>query len=174
MLEILVHNAASQILKHNNKIQRTPPAPLISIVGHFNMELLTANTGEFFSLHWQSQKLGDPPAWKKWEPFLFGSVPNRELGGCYALFAGDKLIYVGLGVSRGGGIYPECGISRRLMSHVYCSAPERGSGWSRLRKKWTHVSEIRTIGFSSATVYLAPALENYLIRAIPELSNARV
>ncbi len=66
MLEILVHNAASQIVKHNKKIQRTPPAPLISIVGHFNMDLLTANTGEFFSLHWQSQKLRDPPAWKKW------------------------------------------------------------------------------------------------------------
>lgn len=138
------------------------------------MDLLTENTSKFFSLHWQSQELGEPPAWKKWEPFLFGSVPNHDLGGCYALFANDKLVYVGLGVSRGGGLYPESGISRRLMSHVYCSDRARGPRWSRLRDKWNHVTEVRTIGFSSEIVYLAPALENYLIRAIPDLSNGRV
>ncbi len=138
------------------------------------MDQLIEITNRFFSLHWQDQILGDPPAWKTWEPFLFGSVPNYDRGGCYALFTGDKLIYVGLGVSRGGGLYPESGISRRLMSHVYCSDRPRGPQWSRLRDKWAHVTQIRTIGFSPETVYLAPALENFLIRSIPDLSNGRV
>ena len=140
----------------------------------FKMDLLTDHTNKFFSLHWQSQSLGEPPVWKTWQPFLFGSVPNYDLGGCYSLFGNDKLVYVGLGVSRGGGLYPESGISRRLMNHVCCSDVVRGPSWSRLRDKWTHVTEVRTIGFSSKTVYLAPALENYLIRVIPDLSNGRV
>lgn len=135
---------------------------------------LSETTTRFFSLHWRSDELGQPPAWKTWEPFLYGSVPNFDLGGCYALFSSGRLVYVGSGVSRGGGIYVGHGISRRLMSHVICSDRVKGAEWSRLREKWSHITGLCTIGFSAETVYLAPALENYLIRTIPGLGNSRV
>lgn len=156
-----------------NRTCRKRPAGYFG-VGHLTMDLLIENTCKFFSLHWNVQELGVAPVWVRWDPFLFGSVPNHERGGCYALFSGENLVYVGLGVSRGGGRYPESGISRRLMSHVYCSDPGKGPRWSRLRDQWSHVTEIRTIGFEAATVYLAPALENYLIRVSIGLSNGRV
>ncbi|MFX7427471.1 hypothetical protein ABTJ07_19030, partial [Acinetobacter baumannii] len=72
-------------------------------------------TGDFFELHW-GLDFGFPEWDFSWN--FVGPVPNYLLGGLYALFSDEKLLYVGLGASRGGGIYQDRGISRRLLAHV--------------------------------------------------------
>lgn len=114
------------------------------------------------------------PGWKTWEPFLYGSVPSHDLGGCYALFSENELLYIGLGASKGGGLYPDHGISRRLMAHVIASDRQRGQQWSKLRESWGSVTSIRTIGFPNDFSYMAAALETFLIRELNPPRNSRV
>lgn len=59
----------------------------------------------FFEKHWDRSSSLPPLEWKcDWQ--WAGSVPHHKRAGVYALFdaAGD-LVYVGLGASRGGGLY---------------------------------------------------------------------
>lgn len=135
---------------------------------------LEAETKKFFGMHWNTDLIGTPsPSWQVWNEFK-GSAPNYQLGGCYALFAGDALEYIGLGSSRGGGLYCDHGISRRLGSHVYRLDKERGPGWLKLRPDWESITSIHTIGFEARHNHLAPALEAYLIRAFEgRTRNAR-
>jgi|SRR4029079_10513646 len=129
----------------------------------------------FFARHWRSnEEAGPPPEWQEWTPFLFSTVPNHGLGGCYALFESEALIYVGLGASRGNVAYPGYGITRRLMDHVISSDKNRGKDWSTLKPDWLNVSAIYTIGLRSEDVYLAPALESYLIRELKPPQNRNV
>jgi len=83
-----------------------------------NYNSLVADTQAFFNHHWSTDSLGPTPEWEAWSTFLLGSVPKYNEGGCYALFVEDELVYIGLGASKGGGLYLKSGISRRLMSHV--------------------------------------------------------
>lgn len=138
-----------------------------------DLEKLIAETDSFFHLHWNKEALGAPPAWVAWDTFLDGSVPNYQYGGCYALFSGDQLIYIGLGASRGGGIYQRHGISRRLMAHVLRSDVTSGPTRSKLLDRWVDISSLWTLGFPSND-YLAPALESFLIRSLTPPKNARV
>lgn len=121
-------------------------------------------TERFFSMHWNTSATGaEPPEWSGWHEFK-GSAPNYQLGGCYTLFSGDSLEYIGLGASRGGGLYVDHGISRRLSSHVYQRDKERGQGWLKLRPGWENITSIFTIGFQARHSHLAAALESFLIR----------
>jgi hypothetical protein len=136
---------------------------------------LTEATDSFFQRHWVPSALGPtPPSWERWETFLSGSVPNHDKAGCYALFAGHELIYVGLGASKGGGIYVEYGLSRRLTAHVICADRERGPQWSKLEPGWSSVTGVYTLGFAADLSYLAASLETYLIRALQPPRNGRV
>jgi hypothetical protein len=136
---------------------------------------LESATLEFFKRHWVSQVLGMPPlSWRKWESFLSGSVPYHDTAGCYALFEDAALIYVGLGASRGGGIYDGYGLSRRLMGHVICADRGRGVGWSKLTSAWSTVTELFTLGFSKELSYVAASLETHLIRQLKPPRNGRV
>lgn len=130
--------------------------------------LLDAETEIFFKLHWGLPL--DIPRWDySWK--FSGPVPNYLLGGLYALFAGESLLYLGLGASRGGGIYKDRGISRRLMAHVLQpSSGENGASYC-LQERWSmlKIDMVATLGFDSSCNYLAPALEDYLIgRLAPE------
>lgn len=124
---------------------------------------LEAATEQFFGLHWGID--ATYPCWNfswKWRC----AVPNYHLGGLYALFAGNCLIYVGLAASRGSGNYQGRGISRRLMAHVLKTAPDnRDSVNYTLREHWRTcgVDLVATIGFPAEYDYLAPALEDFLI-----------
>ena len=70
-------------------------------------EHLETETKKFFDLHWGSSP--QIPTWDfSWN--WCNAVPNHELGGVYALFSGDALVYIGLGASIGGGIYKNRGI----------------------------------------------------------------
>lgn len=136
-----------------------------------NLEQLKEKTALFFRRHWQES---EPfPEWRfDWD--WRGPVPNYRLGGVYSLLAGDQVVYVGLGNSRGGGIYQERGISRRLEAHVLDIAP-KGSAASYVPKtRWQTigVTIIGTIGFPAALSYLAPALEDYLIGELNPVENS--
>lgn len=134
---------------------------------------LARATEEFFARHWAKEILGQHPTWQRWESFLSGSVPNYQHPGCYAIFFDGGLRYVGLGASRGGGIYKEHGISRRLMAHVIQGDRSRGPTWSKLRERFTDATDIYTLGLPG-TGYLAAALETYLIRSLAPPMNGRV
>jgi hypothetical protein len=138
-----------------------------------DLEKLIEATSGFFGLHWSPEQLGEPPGWRLWETFLEGSVPGYQYGGCYALFEGNRLTYIGLGVSRGGGLYQQHGLSRRIMAHVYRSDHARGPNCLRLHEKWLRTTGLYTLAFPEHE-YLAPALESYLIRDLQPPRNARV
>lgn len=133
-------------------------------------DLLESNTKEFFRLHWGGQQ--EMPAWEfGWD--WCGSVPNYKLGGVYALFSKESLLYVGLGASRGGGIYTDHGLSRRLLAHVLQVAPAN-SGVSYVpHERWqaASVDMVATIGFPQELNYLACALEDYLISRLSPPEN---
>jgi hypothetical protein len=137
-----------------------------------NLFELNTTTDKFFNLHWPlAGNFGIQPTWKKWEKFLCNSVPNHEKGGCYALFEGDLLIYVGKGVGKGGGATPYHGISRRLSSHVLRSYHGSNNYLYELKDKWVDISDIYTIGFDNESEYLAHSLENFLIRKLTPPKN---
>jgi hypothetical protein len=154
------------------QVRRNTPSTVSLTLGL--SDLCTA-TECFFNMHWNRQVIGhDPPEWLHWPEFR-GSVPNYQLGGCYALFEGSKLCYIGVGASRGGGLYPQHGISRRLMSHVLRSDRAKGPEWSKPRVGWEGIDSIYTIGFTSNVAHLSSSLESFLIRKFSgQLKNVRV
>ena len=131
---------------------------------------LECATATFLRRHWIESENGVPPEWVIWSQFLYGSVPNYKQGGCYALFVGDSLVYIGKGSSRGGGTYIDHGISRRLMAHVYSSAKTVDCRQLRLKEPWLDVTSLYTIGLTDRD-YLAPALEGFLIRTLLPARN---
>lgn len=141
-------------------------------MGTATKENLVASTVQFFERHW-----GIESAWPTWD-FSWkwrGPVPNYRLGGVYALFVGNDLLYVGLGASRGAGNYQDCGISRRLMAHVIrTTSDDSGGMWYTPRDHWLSlgVDLVATIGFRSECSYLAPALEDYLIGKLNPPENS--
>jgi hypothetical protein len=132
-------------------------------------ELVQA-TDKFFELHWPA---GVPrPSWDfswNWK----GAVSNYQLGGVYALFNSEALVYVGLGASRGGGIYENRGISRRLNAHVTSVAPVGSSTDYVAKDRWlaAGVNLIATIGFPLEFTYLSCALEDYLLSKLNPPEN---
>lgn len=132
-------------------------------------EKLEELAAEFFRRHWCLEQETSVPTWDFSWGWL-GAVPNYLLGGVYALLRKNELLYVGLGASRGGGIYQNRGLSRRLMSHVYLRDHSNPTGYVP-RERWKEVDVIGTIGFEPKTVYLAPALEAFLIHELNPPEN---
>lgn len=136
-----------------------------------SLERLKEITLEFFDNHWGSSDV--KPEWDdSWD--WCGAVPNYKLGGLYALFSGDNLIYIGLGNSRGGGSYKEHGISRRLLSHVLKISPDDHPHSYMPQERWekAKINKLVTIGFPANLNYLAPALEDFLIGEINPPENS--
>lgn len=128
-------------------------------------------TNEFFKKHWCIG--AEVPNWNdSWN--WCGPVPNFDLGGLYALFASDKLIYIGLGNSRGGGIYKNHGISRRLIAHVLVTSSNDSLRSYDLQERWKNlgVDKLVTIGFPADFDYLSPALEDFLIGRLNPAENS--
>lgn len=127
-------------------------------------------TSDFFQAHWgQSEPI---PEWDfSWG--WTGPVPSHDKGGIYALFRKEELLYIGLGNSRGSGIYSNRGISNRLLAHVIQIAPPNSSATYEPRTRWQDlgVSTVGTLGFPHEVNYLALALEDYLIARIDPPEN---
>lgn len=131
---------------------------------------LNAETEKFFKLHWGLPS--DVPHWDYSWTFS-GPVPNYLHGGLYALFAGESLVYVGLGASRGGGIYQDRGISRRLIAHVLRPSSDKAVADYELAPRWVDagVTTVATLGFPAEYNYMALALEDYLIGKLSPSQN---
>ncbi len=130
---------------------------------------LVEATNLFFARHWTAAEM--PPEWNfSWN--WCGAIPSFDLGGVYALFTKEKLLYVGLGASRGGGLYEKHGLSRRLMNHVVINAPKESQVSYVPRERWANleIDLVATIGFSKWD-YLAPALEDFLIDTLSPSEN---
>ena len=133
-------------------------------------------TKAFFSLHWNNDQLGDIELPKSWLSYGFvGAVPFGNCQGCYALIKDDEVIYIGLGASRGEGIYEGHGIGARLNNHVLSwdksvSAEVKDRVY-RPQEKWADVSEIFTFGFPPGFGYLACSFEAYLISKLEPVRN---
>uniref|UniRef100_UPI0033404149 hypothetical protein n=1 Tax=Castellaniella defragrans TaxID=75697 RepID=UPI0033404149 len=135
-------------------------------------EIIRAKTNEFFRLHWPKTETEEAPVWESWDPFLRTPIPNYDKPGCYALVAGDTVDYVGLAISKGWGAYKKNGISIRLYGHVLLVDKSKDSTYM-LREKWRHITGICTIPFPDKYIYLAPALERFLITKLEPGSNHR-
>jgi len=133
-------------------------------------------TKSFLQLHWNGEQLSGielPDVWAAYN--LKGAIPYGDRQGCYALLNDNHVIYIGLGASRGGGLYREHGIGARLVNHVL--------RWDRSiaadienrvyvpQDRWSSITEIYTYGFPSGYGYLACSLEAYLISRLDPREN---
>jgi hypothetical protein len=133
---------------------------------------LESETARFSSLHWNTQHISHPiPKWGEPWHFTEGGIPDGDKGGCYALFnEKDEVIYIGVGASSGGGIYPDHGISRRLVGHVVQLIPDKEPKYAP-KEKWVEVKYLRTIPFEETENYLAYGLEALLIKSVKPERN---
>ena len=143
-----------------------------------NVTDLKRHTAEFFRRHWDPESLKEEsPTWKG--PYRFeGSLEDHDKQGCYAVENNGEIVYLGSGVSRGGGLYEGHGIGTRI-GHILVwdrSKPRPiATRVYKPRPKWQGISAIYTIGFPTEWAYLALALEAYLIsRLEPERNVVKI
>jgi len=83
-------------------------------------------TDDFFELHWNASRISDlRPRWKTWN--LQGVPPEAGMGGCYAIYGGDRLLYIGVAVTEGKNATKtgkKYGLLNRLERHVIRRASE--------------------------------------------------
>jgi len=128
------------------------------------VERLREKTRSFLDKHWSTQALGAPlPLWDGLWRFE-GTVPNHDKPGCYALLAGESVLYIGVGARRGAGRYEGMGLGARL-THVWKTKGGQQSGVYEPEKKWAQhgVDAVVTTALPQDRAYLAYALEAYLI-----------
>ena len=136
------------------------------ITSVLSIEALRSHTSDFLANHWQ-QPLESCMAWVDAFPAA-GPCPikHHDHQGCYALFKGSKLCYIGLAASRGWGPYKGHGIGARI-KHVLAIdwgiKTADGTRFYKLKEAWSDVTHISTFGFPSNFGYLAPALESYIL-----------
>ena len=140
------------------------------------MDEVEKYTRLFLKYHWAAEELQREDLPKCWEAYRFiGGIPYGDRQGCYALIEEEEVLYIGLGASRGWGIYKECGIGARLSGHVLRwdrSIPSDLA--NRVYKpigNWRHITQICTFGFPSGYGYLACALEAYLVSNLEPKAN---
>jgi hypothetical protein len=93
-------------------------------------------------------------------------IANHDRQGCYALFKGTELCYIGLGASRGWGPYKGHGIGARIkhvLSVDWNNKTPDGLRMYKVQEKWADVTHVSTFGFPHNFGYLAPALESYIL-----------
>lgn len=132
---------------------------------------LVHETNEFFKRYWNPIN-GQQPEWS--EPWDFnGSIPNNEKRGCYALFRDNEIIYIGVGIGKGAGIYEECGLGDRLKKYWKVNKDPYAKTKYKPSNNWTELTSIMTIGFEKQHYPLAAALEIYLINKLCPKRNSQ-
>jgi hypothetical protein len=127
---------------------------------------LIETTALFFTHYWNENLNGHHPEWSKEHWYFKGTIPGNDKSGCYALFKGEELIYIGVGIAKGGGVYENCGLGDRLKR--YYKRVVQGEYVHAL--DW-EVDNIATIAFDPKHYYLAAALEIYLIDKLKPAKN---
>ncbi len=135
------------------------------------VDVLKNKTVEFFNLHWP--KDNDYPYWSDIWRFL-GTIPNNDKQGCYALIKDNKVVYMGVGASKGSGIYTGAGLGNRLHKYWRKKGNNKQNVDSReykpSKKYKNKIDGIITLGFDKYN-YLALALELFLIRELKPTMN---
>lgn len=130
---------------------------------------LRKTTKEFFENYW-SHNNGAPPEWSNhW--YFNDSIPNNEKRGCYALFKESEIIYIGVGIGKGTGIYQGCGLGFRLKKYWEVNKDKTVNKKYRPTENWKELTSIITIGFEENHYSSAAALEVYLINKINPSKN---
>lgn len=131
---------------------------------------LREQTREFFKHYWHPDN-GKAPEWSAhWD---FNSpIPNNEKRGCYALFQDKEVIYIGLGIGKGAGMYEECGLGYRLKRYWKVNKNNDAKTKYQPSSHWTEVTSIVTIGFEKQHYQIAAALEIYLINILNPKRNS--
>ena len=134
-----------------------------------NLENLLEYTEDFFQNHWNGEKLGLPPSWSSIHTD-FRKIPNYDKQGVYAFVKDDEITYIGVGTSRGGGLYRGNGLSARVMK--YCRWIDKSNNiYGPIDARLKEAGAIVTIGFEQDHAYLANALEIYLISRLQPKYN---
>lgn len=130
---------------------------------------LINQTTIFFEYYWSALN-GQPPIWsEKWD--FDSEIPNNEKQGCYALLRDDFVIYIGVGISKGSGIYKNCGLGYRLKKYWKRNKEQFAKTHYQTREEWNEINSIITIGFDNKHYFLAAALEIYLIDRLKPKKN---
>ena len=142
-----------------------------------NPQELEKLTKSFFEQYWNDDRTGhSPPKWSSWQ--LDGVPPEAQMAGCYAIYAEDKLLYIGAAVTEGKNFQrlgKRYGLLRRLERHVL-RKPSRGSTLyvpKENKLHWQGTTCIRLIGFTDDHRHLAAALEVFLINRLDTVVNAQ-
>ena len=134
-----------------------------------HLDTLIEYSKEFFDKHWDINQLGEPPVWSHvFSDFV--RMPNYLKAGVYAFIKKSEVIYIGVGASKGGGIYQDRGLSRRFQSYIRVDKLSKQPYVidERLKK----ADGVVTIGFNSEHAYIAYGLEAFLISRInPEYNK---
>ena len=134
-----------------------------------NEDKLKQETQEFFKRYWNPIN-GKPPEWSAhWE--FNGTIPNNEKRGCYALFKGPEIIYIGSGLGKSFGNYHSSGLGDRLKRYWQLDKDIPATARYKPRDDWTGLTSILTIGFEDEHYHLAAALEIYLINMLKPIQN---
>jgi hypothetical protein len=134
-----------------------------------NLDNLIKETRRFFELHWTKEIIGYPPEWSSIHTD-FRKIPNYDKQGVYAFVKDYEITYIGVGTSRGGGLYRGNGLSARVMK--YCRWIDKPNNiYGPIDARLKEAGAIVTIGFEQNCAYLANALEIYLISKLQPKYN---
>lgn len=126
-------------------------------------------TDKFFELHW-NKSLGVQPEWSNhWK--YYGTIPNNDKRGCYALFEGDNLVKVGIGIGHSVPRYYGSGLGERLKKYQCTDMSKNDRHACKPTEQWKDLTSLMTIGFDESNYYLAAALEVYLIINLKPMHN---
>ena len=105
---------------------------------------LVEKTDQFFERYWNIEDA--TPQWS--EPWEFnGTIPNHDQKGCYALFEGEKLVYIGLAIGfNGKGLYEGHGIGSRLHRVWRKNSKKNGEDYEP-GPGYEDITSLRSIGF---------------------------
>ena len=133
-----------------------------------DLEKMKRETIRFFELHWNKEAHRKTyPVWKAWH--FHKTIPNHDKRGCYAIFEGEQLEYIGIASGRSTKRYHGHGLGDRLKVYYRVDkAKNEELGIRKVEERyyksvWEGVTEIWTIGLLEDVGYLAAALEIYLI-----------
>ncbi len=131
---------------------------------------LERETKVFFDLYWK-QEYGQRPSWSGHWVFE-GTIPQNDKRGCYALFTGYDIIYIGIGIGRSTDFYRGAGLGDRLKNYWRVNKNNPGKNYQP-RDNWKEVTSIITIGFGEDHFPLAAALKVYLIGKLNPRRNSK-
>ncbi len=130
---------------------------------------LLNRTSEFFKLYWNVSEV--PPSWN--EPWDWNTeIPGQRNRGCYALFQGDEVVYIGVGLGKSTEKYDGAGLGDRLKRYWQLNKGEdRRVKRYQPTHNWKEITALKTIDFDEEHYHLAAALEIFLIRKLKPKRN---